>query len=96
VIRLAAFGDSTTAGFGDPMANGRWRGWAALLAESLGPRVVFSNFARSGALTADVAYEQLNAAMLATGAGVVGRDRVVGRPSDQIGCCAGRGARRIC
>jgi hypothetical protein len=35
-----------------------------LLAESLGPRVVFSNFARSGALTADVAYEQLNAAMM--------------------------------
>ena len=64
VIRLAALGDSTTAGFGDPMPDGSWRGWAALLAESLGPHVAFTNFARSGALTADVAYQQLNAAVM--------------------------------
>jgi lysophospholipase L1-like esterase len=64
VIRLAALGDSTTAGFGDPMPDGRWRGWAALLAESLGPNVAFTNFARSGALSANVACEQLNDAVM--------------------------------
>jgi lysophospholipase L1-like esterase len=64
VIRLAALGDSTTAGFGDPMPDGRWRGWAALLAESLGPNVAFTNFARSGALSTDVALEQLTDAVM--------------------------------
>jgi lysophospholipase L1-like esterase len=64
VIRLAALGDSTTAGFGDPTSDGRWRGWAALLAESLGPHVAFTNFARSGAITASVACEQQRAAVM--------------------------------
>jgi hypothetical protein len=35
-----------------------------LLAECLGPHVAFTNFARSGARTVDVACEQLNAAMM--------------------------------
>jgi lysophospholipase L1-like esterase len=63
-IRLAALGDSTTAGFGDPMPGGHWRGWAALLAESLGPHVAFTNFARSGALSENVVCEQLSAALM--------------------------------
>jgi lysophospholipase L1-like esterase len=60
-IRFAALGDSVTAGLGDPMPEGGWRGWAALLAESLAPPgdVQFSNLALSGALIRDVAAEQL-------------------------------------
>ena len=64
VVRLAALGDSTTAGFGDPMPGGHWRGWAALLAESLGSHVAFTNLARSGALSENVVSEQLNAALM--------------------------------
>lgn len=55
---FVALGDSTTAGVGDPMADGGWRGWAGLLADSL-PTVDFHNLARSGALTADVVADQL-------------------------------------
>jgi hypothetical protein len=32
VTRFAALGDSVTVGLGDPMPQGGWRGWAALLA----------------------------------------------------------------
>lgn len=57
-VRYAALGDSVTAGFGDRLPTGEWRGFAALLAESL-PGVQLHNLARSGALTKDVATDQL-------------------------------------
>ncbi len=64
-VRFAALGDSLTEGLGDPVPGG-WRGWAALLADGLaeapgGAELV--NCARSGALTADVAGEQLARAL---------------------------------
>ena len=37
MVTFVALGDSATAGFGDPMPEGGWRGWAALLAEGLAP-----------------------------------------------------------
>ncbi|WP_369696826.1 SGNH/GDSL hydrolase family protein [Streptomyces sp. XD-27] len=64
-LRFVALGDSLTAGFGDPVPGGGWRGWAALLADGLVARpggVELVNVARSGALTADVAGSQLAAA----------------------------------
>jgi lysophospholipase L1-like esterase len=65
-IRYAALGDSITLGMGDPLPTGGWRGFAALLADGLGApgQVEFRNFARSGAMTADVAGEQLAEAQL--------------------------------
>jgi lysophospholipase L1-like esterase len=65
MVSFVALGDSTTAGFGDPMPDGSWRGWAALLAEGLAPpgQLTFRNLARSGALAADVAEHQLPAAL---------------------------------
>ncbi|WP_418361509.1 SGNH/GDSL hydrolase family protein [Streptomyces gilvosporeus] len=62
---FVALGDSLTEGLGDPLPGGGWRGWAALLAESLGERpdgVPLVNLACSGALAADVAARQLPAA----------------------------------
>ncbi|MFE7299830.1 SGNH/GDSL hydrolase family protein [Streptomyces sp. NPDC057579] len=59
---FVALGDSLTEGLGDPVAGGGWRGWAALLADALGERsgdVPLVNLARSGALAAEVAQEQL-------------------------------------
>jgi lysophospholipase L1-like esterase len=61
-IRFAALGDSVTSGYGDPMPGGGWRGWAAILAESLEP-AHFTNLATSGARIADVAERQLPAAL---------------------------------
>ncbi|GAB3768739.1 lysophospholipase L1-like esterase [Nocardioides ginsengisegetis] len=59
-LRLAALGDSTTFGIGDPVPGG-WRGWARLLAEALGTSydVSFCNLAVSGATVLDVRREQL-------------------------------------
>lgn len=60
--RFVALGDSLTEGLGDPVAGGGWRGWAALLAGTLGERpgaVELVNLAHSGAQTADVAERQL-------------------------------------
>ena len=65
-LRFAALGDSLTAGFGDPLPGGRWRGWAALLAPGLTAEphgTVLLNCSRSGALTSDVAGEQLDLAL---------------------------------
>jgi lysophospholipase L1-like esterase len=64
-LRFAALGDSTTLGIGDPMPDGAWRGWAALLAPVLGApeQVELHNFAVSGARTHDVAGPQLAAAL---------------------------------
>jgi lysophospholipase L1-like esterase len=60
-LRLAALGDSITVGMGDPVADG-WRGFAPLLADSLGGDVELRNFSTAGAQTADVAGSQLAAA----------------------------------
>ncbi|GAA2552768.1 SGNH/GDSL hydrolase family protein [Streptomyces fimbriatus] len=58
-----ALGDSLTEGVGDRVGGG-WRGWAALLAESLGPEPArFTNLAVSGAQTRDVLEGQLPAAL---------------------------------
>lgn len=64
-VRFAALGDSITLGMGDRLPDGRWRGWAALLAECLaGPgRVRMHNLAVSGARSVDVAARQLPAAL---------------------------------
>ncbi len=67
--RFVALGDSLTEGVGDPLGTG-WRGWAALLAEGLGPGVRFTNLAVSGAQTLDVLQRQTPAA-LALGPDVV-------------------------
>ncbi|MEU9121496.1 SGNH/GDSL hydrolase family protein [Streptomyces sp. NPDC048506] len=64
-VRFVALGDSLTEGLGDPLPDGGWRGWAALLAGALGERsggVALVNLAFSGALAADVAERQLPAA----------------------------------
>ncbi|WP_319665880.1 SGNH/GDSL hydrolase family protein [Streptomyces sp. MI02-7b] len=64
-VRFAALGDSLTAGLGDPVPGG-WRGWAALLASGLAAEpsdVRMINCSRSGALTKDVAEEQLKEAL---------------------------------
>ncbi|MEU4393725.1 SGNH/GDSL hydrolase family protein [Kribbella sp. NPDC023855] len=81
-LHYVALGDSTTVGVGDPLngsttdlsgAGARpgegWRGWASLLADSLGSshRVTFSNLATSGATAPVVAADQLPA----TGAGPI-------------------------
>ncbi|MEU9891246.1 SGNH/GDSL hydrolase family protein [Sphaerisporangium sp. NPDC051011] len=64
-VRLVALGDSVTVGMGDPLPGGGWRGWAALLAESLAPdgEVRFSNLADCGATAVDLAADQLPKAL---------------------------------
>lgn len=64
-VRFAALGDSTTYGIGDPVPGGPWRGWARLLADSVGSSndVSFCNVAVSGATCRDVRGEQLEAAL---------------------------------
>ena len=59
-LRLAALGDSTTVGIGDPVPGG-WRGWARLLADALGTAydVSFCNLAVSGATAATTREGQL-------------------------------------
>ncbi|WP_285776962.1 SGNH/GDSL hydrolase family protein [Microtetraspora sp. NBRC 13810] len=56
-----ALGDSVTVGLGDPMPGGGWRGWARLLADSIGTpgEVELDNLACSGALVRDVLTTQL-------------------------------------
>jgi len=64
-VRFVALGDSITVGLGDPLPDRTWRGWAALLAEALGPPggVAFHNLAQVGALSRDVAHDQLPRAL---------------------------------
>ncbi|MEU3795074.1 SGNH/GDSL hydrolase family protein [Streptomyces fructofermentans] len=55
-VRFVALGDSLTEGVGDPV-DGRWRGWAELLAAGLAPAgapVELINLAVGGAQTRDV------------------------------------------
>ncbi|MFI9806736.1 SGNH/GDSL hydrolase family protein [Streptomyces sp. NPDC052301] len=61
-VRFVALGDSLTEGVGDPTGDG-WRGWAALLAASLGEGSEFTNLAVSGAQTRDVLERQTPAAL---------------------------------
>ncbi|CAL9386940.1 SGNH/GDSL hydrolase family protein [Streptomyces sp. enrichment culture] len=62
-LRFVALGDSLTEGVGDPVGD-RWRGWAELLAAGLAEEPVgFTNLARSGAQTRDVAERQLPACL---------------------------------
>jgi lysophospholipase L1-like esterase len=63
VRRFVALGDSTTVGLGDPLPDGTWRGWAALLAAGLGCGSGYVNLARTGARVADLAEEQLPTAL---------------------------------
>lgn len=60
---LAALGDSTAVGLGDPVSGGAWRGFAVLLAEALGAELVNPSF--TGARMADVRRAQLPAAVAA-------------------------------
>ncbi|MGD9527667.1 SGNH/GDSL hydrolase family protein [Pseudonocardia sp.] len=61
VRTLVTLGDSTPAGLGDPLPDGRWRGFPALLGDALGARVV--NTARTGARMGCVRREQLPVAL---------------------------------
>ena len=64
-VRFAALGDSVTLGLGDPLPQGGWRGWAALLTEAMAPEGSreLTNLARSGALVRDVVDRQLPLAL---------------------------------
>ncbi|MFR9792329.1 SGNH/GDSL hydrolase family protein [Streptomyces sp. MB22_4] len=61
-VRFVALGDSLTEGVGDFTDAGP-RGWAALLAPSLGAGTEFTNLAVSGAQTRDVLERQTPAAL---------------------------------
>ncbi len=59
---MVALGDSITVGMGDPAPEGGWRGWAALLADTL-DQPELHNLATLGALAIDVELLQLPAAV---------------------------------
>ena len=59
---MVALGDSITVGMGDPAPGGGWRGWAALLADTL-DQPEMHNLATLGALSIDVERLQLPAAV---------------------------------
>jgi lysophospholipase L1-like esterase len=61
---LVVLGDSTAAGFGDPVPGGGWRGAGVLLGDALGAATLL-NPARAGARAACVRREQLAAAVAA-------------------------------
>jgi lysophospholipase L1-like esterase len=68
-LRVAALGDSSTYGIGDPVplavSGTGWRGWARLLADALDTSydVSFCNLAVSGATAATVRADQLDEAV---------------------------------
>jgi lysophospholipase L1-like esterase len=62
-IRFVALGDSITVGLGDQMPDRSWRGWAALLAQSLPGEVEFHNLAELGAQTHTAINRQLPVAL---------------------------------
>ncbi|MFH7335116.1 SGNH/GDSL hydrolase family protein [Streptomyces sp. KHY 26] len=103
-VRFVALGDSLTEGVGDFTDAGP-RGWAALLAPSLGAGTEFTNLAVSGAQTRDVLERQTPAALALRPdlvAVVVGVNdtlrhtfdvRAVAARLDQVyGACVGQGA----
>jgi lysophospholipase L1-like esterase len=59
-LRVAALGDSTTVGIGDPVPGG-WRGWSRLLADALAASydVSYCNTAVSGCTTTQLREHQL-------------------------------------
>lgn len=59
-LRVAALGDSTTVGIGDPVPGG-WRGWSRLLVDALAPAydVSYCNTAVSGCTTTQMRERQL-------------------------------------
>ena len=59
---FAALGDSITVGMGDPVPGGGWRGWAALLADTL-DQPELHNLANLGALSVNVERDQLPVAL---------------------------------
>jgi lysophospholipase L1-like esterase len=59
---FVALGDSITVGMGDPAPGGGWRGWAALLGDTL-HQPEMHNLATLGALSTDVERLQLPAAV---------------------------------
>lgn len=64
-VRFVVLGDSLSEGVGDRV-GGRWRGWAALLADGLradAGATAFTNLAESGAQSREVAERQLPAAL---------------------------------
>jgi lysophospholipase L1-like esterase len=65
VRTLVALGDSATAGIGDPLPGGRWRGFGPLLAAAVGEpgQVRFANLSFSGARMRDVCIQQLPQAL---------------------------------
>jgi lysophospholipase L1-like esterase len=62
MTRYVALGDSISVGMGDPLPEGGWRGWPALLATGL-PEPQMHNFAVLGAQTADIECDQLPRAL---------------------------------
>ncbi|MGP4021409.1 SGNH/GDSL hydrolase family protein [Saccharopolyspora sp. 5N708] len=62
VRTLAVLGDSVAVGIGDPVAGGRWRGFAPLLADAVGAARL-ANLATSGARVAGVHDAQLPVAL---------------------------------
>lgn len=67
VVTLAVLGDSTAAGIGDPLGDGRFRGFGPLLARAMGEprRVRFVTTAQSGARVRCVLRDQLPVAVQA-------------------------------
>ena len=64
--RYVAIGDSVTEGLGDPLRNGRLRGWAMRLAEHLRqvmPELEFVNLAVRGHRVEDAIHRQLRPAL---------------------------------
>jgi lysophospholipase L1-like esterase len=102
MTRFAALGDSVTLGVGDPVTGQGWRGWAALLAESL-PEPDLHMLATNGACMADIERDQLPLALAVrpqVASVVFGINDTVrpGRDLDQISGSAERtiGALRSC
>lgn len=96
---FAALGDSLTVGVGDQLSDGRWRGWAGLLAESMGD-VRFHNVARCGARAQDLVTEQLDTALAARpqiASVIVGmNDTLRGNfDLDQVATSVGHAVRRL-
>ncbi len=67
VTSLAVLGDSAAVGLGDPLPDGRWRGFGPLLAAALGAasEVRYTNLSFTGARMRSLRHRQLPAAIQA-------------------------------